>query len=256
MACRYWKLGIYFMGLLSFLGASAQPLYEFSKNPTTVKKNFALFNAIDVDGAVDVQIFGAVGPQQWVVLDPRAMRAEVKGGTLFLRESSRLVSRKRLSVKVYTGRDLNQLTLSGSASVAGVSLQSRCLSVLDASCGSLCLRGHIVLNKLISTGSGNIDIEWVDGNAVEVVARGGHIHLAGRADQLYAKLTRSAVLDTQYLRVMSAWVNVEDASQLDVAPLRSLQAFVHDSSTLGYYGAPKLTNITTQDTANVFWWMD
>lgn len=266
MIYKYWKFGICLIALLSFLNAYADPLccgqsfcsrasLPVIDSHSTVLKNLAKFNAIDVNGPIDVQIFGGADCQQVVLTDPSVTRVEVRDGILFLSEGTRLTARERLLVKVYMPCDLNQLSLSNSASVAGECIQSRCLTIFDASCGNLCLRGRIVLNKLVSTESGDIDLEWVDSNSIEIIANhGGHIHLAGRANQLYVQLADSVRLDTQYLRVKSAWVKAGGDAQAEILSSESLNAFAEDSASVRYHRAPKSSYINTEDMANSFWW--
>lgn len=266
MIHRYWKFGVCLMALLSFVSTYAAPLcctQSFCSRSSLpvidpnakVLKNLPAFNAIDVSGPIDVQIFGGADCQQVALKDPQGTRAEVKDGILFLSEGTRPLARERLLVKVYMSSNLTQLNLSNAAKVAGECIQSHCLTIFDASCRELCLRGHIVLNKLISTESGDINLEWVDSNSVEVIAnKGAHIHLAGRANHLYAQLADTVHLDTQYLRVKSAWVKADAAAQADIFSSRSLNAFAEDSATVNYQWAPKSLYINTDDMANSFWW--
>lgn len=261
-----WKFGICLMALLGFVSAYAEPLccgqsfcspgsLPVIDSQAKVLKNLAAFNAIDVNGPIDVQIFGGADCQRVALTDPQGTRAEVKDGILFLSEGTRPLTRERLLVKVYMPCDLTQLNLSNAANVAGECIQSRCLTIFDASCGDLCLRGHIALNKLISTESGDIDLEWVDSNAVEVIAnKGAHIHLAGRANHLYAQLADTVHLDTQYLRAKSAWVKAGDAAQVDILSSKSLNAFAEGSATVNYQWTPRSLYINTDDMANSFWW--
>ena len=269
MIHRYWKFGICFIftGLLSILSAYAAPLccshssscssHSFPAIPhgAIVLKNLPAFNAIDSDGSIAVQIYGGADRQQVVLTDPRATRAEVIRGKLFLREGTRPLASGRLHVIVYMNCELNQLNLAHFTSIAGECIQSRCLTIFDESCGDLCLRGHIALNKLISTESGDIDIEWVDSDTIEIAADNtAHIHLGGRANRLYARLAGAATLDTQYLRVKSAWVKSDDASMAGVSSSESLNVFVNDIGNVRYFREPESAYINTQNSATAFWW--
>jgi len=266
MRYKYWKFGICLMALLSLVSVYAEPLccrQAFCSRGSlpvidpraTVLKNLAAFNAIDVNGPIDVQIFGGADCQQVALMDSRSIRVEVREGILFLSGGTRPTAREHLLVKVYMPRDLTHLSLSHSANVAGECIQSHCLTIFDASCGSLCLRGHIVLDKLVSTESGDIDLEWVDSNSIEIIANNGaQIHLAGRANHLYAQLADSVRLETQYLRVKSAWVKAGGAAQAEILSSESLNAFAEDSASVHYHRAPKSSYINNEDMANSFWW--
>lgn len=268
MRHKYWKFGICLIALFSILSAYAQPLCcgrsfcpngppVFKLKEATVLNNLPHFNAIHCEGSLDVQIFGGSKAQQVVFSNPHALKAEVKNGILYLSEGTRPFAQGRLLVTVYMDRDLNRLSLAKEARVFGECIQSRCLTIFDESCGDLCLRGHIVLDKLISTGSGNVDIEWVDNNAVEVIAvNTAHIRLAGRATQLYAKLTGTAKLDAKYLQVQSAWIKASGGAVAEASSSTSLNTFASDLANVNYYKEPKSFYINTQDSATSFYWWD
>jgi outer membrane protein OmpA-like peptidoglycan-associated protein len=204
MINKYWKFSICLIitGLFAGLNIYAHPLYC---DPLA---SVAVFDTIVCDGDINVQIIGGASREQVVTPNPSSIRVGVRGSTLFL-SGRRSFGESRPFVKIYLDRDLKQLSLGGSASVAGENIQSHCLEIFDASCSDLCMRGHIVLNRLVSTGPGNIDLEGINSNTLEVVANNtAPIHLAGRADRLYARLGDRDQLDMDYLRIKKlTWAN-------------------------------------------------
>ena len=221
MIHKYWKFSICLMitGLFAVLNIHAQPLCFGQLT------NSAIFNTIVCDGDISVEIIGGANCERVVTADSRLIHAEVRSGTLFLSARNPLETRRPF-VKIYMDRDLKQLSLSGSASVAGKDIQSHFLEIFDASCGDLCIRGHIALNRLISSGPGDIDLEWIDSNTLELVASNtAHIHLVGRVDQLYARVRDSDQLDTQYLHIKKlSWANNDS---YDVAyPLETRRSLI------------------------------
>lgn len=197
MTNKYWKWSICLIitGLFAALNIQAQSICW---DPLT---HPALFHSIVAEGDISVEIIGGANCEQIVTANPHLIRAEVRNDTLFLSARDPLETRRPF-VKIYMDQDLKQLSLSGAASVAGKDIQSHCLEILDASCGDLCIRGHIALNSLNSSGTGNIDVEQVDSNILELTASNtAYIHLIGRVDQLYARVRDTDQLNTQYLHI-------------------------------------------------------
>lgn len=151
------------------------------------------------------------------------------------------------------GKHLNVLSLHGNVSVDAQKLDTKQLTIIDASGGRVNLNGRIDVQRIYASQHSHLNITWVDSPVLVLYGNDhAHVNLAGNTKEFFIHLTGSAELDAQYLRAGAVTISSNAYSQSHLMPLNSFQGFAHQGSTVYLYHHPKHMNSHTWGAGNIF----
>jgi hypothetical protein len=149
-------------------------------------------------------------------------------------------------------KQLDQLIVDNQASVSANQLTSSGLSIDANNSGIIQLFGMVNLVRLLSTGSGVIQIQWIDSPQLRLDASGASkIQLAGVADSVEMRLQDDSQFQGQYLRIHQIYIQTKDNAQAKLLASDSLRAFAYDNSNIYYYKRPASMTEFTSGSANI-----
>lgn len=219
---------------------------------TKLPERLTDFHTISVNGPIRMSLetvktgednFAQITSEQY---SPVTMT--VKDDTLYLQASS-APSPTAVTVGV---KELNQLIVDKEASVSGSPFSSKSLSIDAHTSGTIQLSGMINLVRLLSTGSGFIEIQWVDSPQLRIDASGlSKIQLAGVANAVEMRLTDNSQFQGQYLRVNQISIQTKNNAQAKLLVTDNLRAFAYDNSNIYYYKRPNSLTEYTSSSANI-----
>ena len=219
-----------------------------SPQATKMPEKLVDFNGISVRGPVTVSLeqsaadtqnfFQLTGEQQSPV------SVTVKDSTLYIQADE---SARPTTVRVGVTQ-LNRLMVDGNASIISRQFTSSSLSIDANTSGSIELLGMITLDRILSSGSGPIHIQWIDSPRLRIDGSGkSHIQLAGVAGAVEMRLRDQSQFQGQYLRIDQIFIQTKDFSSAKLLVNNSLRAFAYDHSSIYYYKRPaELTEFTAQ----------
>ena len=216
--------------------------------PITDVREISKFDSLVVTGSSNVELINgqsaliAYGYPQ----DIKDSNAHIAKNVLYIDKVN-----DKVKMSIRTG-SLRNISVFDKANVSSKDFKADNLNILAQNSGSIKLNGEIGINKIYQRGSGKIEVDWVNGDKLNVDSNSaGPIYLSGNADYLQAKLTNNAVMDARYLRVRSAAIFTTDNARADVLVLDALGAFAVDTSNIYYYKNPKHLTVVTKGSGNV-----
>jgi len=115
----------------------------------------------------------------------------------------------------------------------------RRMTINDAGSGKIILRGTANIEHINKTGTGDINLSWVNSNRMIINASGqGTMTLSGKAKKLDVKLTDKAFLNARYLRADIVLIKTYERALAYVHPINRLFAYANRASQINYYGTP------------------
>ena len=154
-------------------------------------------------------------------------------------------------IKVFSP-GLKSITVTGNATVNAKDFKTAGLTVTTKDNGTINLDGQYIINKIYQSGSGRIDINWIDSDNLFVdSSSSGPICLSGTVNSMVAKLTHNAYFDARYLRAQRASVFTTGKAHADILVLNTLGAFAVDDINIFYYKKPHNLTVVTNNSGNV-----
>lgn len=208
------------------------------------------FNQIQASGDVRLVLVGGHGKSAHTcrsVFSNQGIIAKVKGGVLHISHNPDIVLEgpaHHADIKIVAPA-INYINLKDAAHMTASGLHMKHLQVIDSSDGDLKLDGDIGLDRLEHTGSGKVDIHWINSAELEVTTDQGETGLAGVVGKLRIRGDGSAGVLAQQLRAKDVWVNTKGKAWVNLFPLRTLYAYADDRSTVLYFKKPLNMHIQT-----------
>lgn len=172
----------------------------------------------------------------------------VSEDTLYLKADE---SAKMTSATVAVSQ-LNHLIVDGAATVSSNHLNSNSLSIDANTSGSIDLMGMVNLDRILSTGSGDIHIQWVDSSRLRIDGSNkSKFHLAGVAGTVELRLKDESQFEGQYLRIDDIFIQTRDYSVAKLLVNNSLRGFAYDHSNIYYYKRPAEMTEYTSGSGNI-----
>lgn len=152
---------------------------------STMQVKVPQFTTIRTNGSYQVQLFGAKGnPNSVFIYGPNAevrqVNIQVRGNMLCLDQGDQpKANLKHVIVRIGVG-DLNKLTIRGSGSVEGLSLNSTSLILDSKSSQRVILSGSMNVKRIISSGNGNVTVLGANTPQLDVMMSGeGTVNVSG-----------------------------------------------------------------------------
>ncbi len=216
-------LGITFANFFSW-GKTSAKLFNFSVsfgsiqgsgNVQTEKRKLADFNAIEVSGAIEVEIVAQKDFSVEVEADDNLLpliKTEISGDTLKINTDKRFSTRNPIRVKIYAP-DIENLEVSGASKLSLTNLKNDSLRV-DAS------------------GASKIKVD-------------------GETKNLEIELSGASRLDAENLKTENADVAASGASNASIFVSNELKADLSGASSVTYSGNPKTVEKKTSGASSV-----
>ena len=193
------------------------------------------FDSVEVSGYANVQLingYRSVSVKQLNTWQPASLT--VQNRVLIIKaQNKNLNNTYTISVSAPIFRNLkaaNDVFIQGSDIVA------KTLTIEAADAASITLRGVINLRSIEQSGSGKIDVSWINTKQVNVSANGnGYIYLAGAAKSLSLKLKGSTLLDSRYLRAEEVNALTSDKAVAHIFASKKMDAYADTNSTIYYH---------------------
>jgi hypothetical protein len=237
-------------------GTSASMIYAQPELPspqaTKPEQKLPDFTVISVRGPIKLTIEQAGENQgnsfQIQENQSSPLSVNVKENTLYLKadESSQNTS---AIVKV---SQLHQLIVDEGASVVSNRLNTTSLSIDANTSGAIDLMGMINLDRILSSGTGTIHIQWVDSPRLRIDGTDkSKITLAGVAGSVELRLKDQSQFEGQYLRIDDIFAQTRDYSTAKLMVNNSLRGFAYDHSNIYYYKRPAEITEYTSGSGNI-----
>lgn len=182
------------------------------------------------------------------------IRAYVKGNTLILRGSPLLEFKgKKEPVVRIRMSDVERITLGGLTALSGKNISSQSgIQLFSTGFASVNLTGTpVLMHQIHQTENAKTAIQWVKSNRLRLNIMGGTVHLAGIAQQVYARVGHRAQLDAAYLRADNLSIQASGHATARVNAIDELRAFAKGSSNILYYKTPQHITRHTAESGNV-----
>lgn len=172
----------------------------------------------------------------------------VSENTLYLKADE---SAKSTSAKVEVA-ELNHLIVDGGAAVSSSHLNTTSLSIDANTSGPIDLMGMVNLDRILSSGSGDIHIQWVNSSRLRIDGSSkSKFTLAGVAGSVELRLKDESQFEGQYLRIDDIFVQTRDYSTAKLLVNNSLRGFAYDHSNIYYYKRPSEITEYTSGSGNI-----
>ena len=182
------------------------------------------------------------------------IQAHVRGKTLVLRGAwLPYPGLKQEPVVTVRTADVERITLAGPTDMSGKDVHSTSgIHLFSMGFGKVNFTGKAVLMDYIrQVGRAQINIRWVDSKVLRMDFSGGTVHLAGVANQVYARVMSYAKLDAIYLRANDLSIQTADRAVARVSSNDNMNAFASGFSNVFYYKHPAHITTGTSQSGNV-----
>lgn len=211
------------------------------------------FNEIILQGDTKVELLNGYDDLQ---VDPTAAKPIIsinkKTLTIYAAKpkNDKLV-KTNTPIRVFN-KKLRKITVTDNSSVYAKNFITPGLVIIAKQNGSVNLGGNYRIDAIYQSGTGKININWVDSKNLFISSDDdGLISLGGVANKMIAKLTNDAKLDAKYLRVNQAEVFTTDSATADVWASEALGGYAIDHSNVYYYKTPEKLTVVSRDHGNV-----
>lgn len=200
------------------------------------------FNRLNLSGDIRVSLVpgrGKLGLKTTTV-DAQQLKLKEEKGVLAITGAAAF---NTVPVVIIHVPVLRQITVADNVSLQANNIVTKHLLLRTDSTNPVNLKGTLNLSSLTQTGAGKVSLQWVQGDAMTLVSSGpGAVALAGVAGHMKVLLSGHSRLDAKYLRAQYIDMQTKGEAQANVTPLRSLNAYADNSSSIYYYHLPAVIN--------------
>jgi hypothetical protein len=231
------------------------PFLEDKSQPNIAKVNTTQVTQVVLAGHMHVNLNTQLHHPHLSFRIPKAHAAytniRIENHTLYINNTRNSAMPTHYNLTI--GKHLHLLSLHGNVSVNARQLNTKQLTIIDASGGRVSLNGQIDAQRIYASQHSHLSIAWVDSPLLVVYANDhAHLNLAGVTKEFYIHLAGNSQLNAQYLRAASVTISSTGISQAKLMPLYSFQGFAHEGSIVYLYHHPKHQNKYTWEAANIF----
>lgn len=233
--------------IITILVTSCAPQKQLLQPTITQNHDLSSFKSLIVSGNTNIELIN--GPYAINVFgtpkDLQGYQEQLLDKTLSISANYNVTI--QLSVP-----ELKNITVINNATINAQNFKTNHLTIIAKNNGAIDLKGRINIDKIYQHSNGRITVDWVSSDQLLVESdSNGPIYLAGRANNLTAKLTNNTQLDARYLRTKEATIFTTDKARADVLVLDTLKAFAVNKSNICYYKRPKHLTVVTKNAGNV-----
>jgi hypothetical protein len=230
------------------------PAYLKPQAPSEGPAPLGFFDNVVIDGGFQVRLVtgkdanvDVQGPRELVVV-------ETRGQTLYisLRKDTEVPPTGELIPVTVSAYGIHNLRVLGNSVVHGDHIHGQELCITASGNSKVYFRGVVHLKRLVQTGQSYVNIRWVDSCDLGIaLADRSCAKIAGKVQELHARLFGAAVLDAKYVRTKYAFIQALQESTGTVTVIQSLNAFARENANIYYYKTSHMVDADSRQSGNV-----
>jgi|GEM_PF-3382505 len=241
--------------LLSHCARNPVPMLTNKSKASIAKVNTSQVDRIVLNGHMHINLNTKLHHPELTFRIPHAhtvyANIHIKHHTLYI--NNRLNNNMPNHYNLTVGKHVRLLELHGNVSVTAHHLDTKELTIIDASGGRVNLDGQIDAQRIYASQHSRLAVAWVNSPLLVVYANDhAHLKLAGATKEFFVHQTDQALLNAQFLRANTVTISSNGQSIARLMPLNSFQGFAHQDSTIYLYHRPTHQNKHTWARANIF----